>query len=122
MTTSERVRAYFAAANAERWDELVEAFHEDAVLEVPAQPAKRGRAEIRRFYEAVPRLFPEHYDDPVLILAEDDDAMASIEFSGTTGEGRRAHFWAADRFSFEAGRIRELRIIFDPAELRGREL
>ncbi len=121
MTTSERVRAYFAAANAERWDEVIEAFHEDAVLEVPAQQAKQGRAQIRRFYEAVPRLFPEHYDDPVLVLAEGDDAVATIEFTGVTPEGRRAHFWAADRFRFEAGRIRELRIIFDSAELRGRD-
>lgn len=117
MTTLERVRAYFAAANAERWDEVVAAFHEDAVLEVPAQAPKRGRDQIRRFYEAVPQLFPEHYDDPVLVLAEGDDAMASIEFRGRTPAGREAHFWASDRFRFEAGRIREMRIIFDPAEL-----
>jgi ketosteroid isomerase-like protein len=117
----ERVRAYFDAANGERWDEVVASFHDDAVLEVPAQPARRGVAEIRRFYEAVPRLFPEHYDDPVLILAEGDDAVAAIDFRGRTPDGRAAHFWAADKFRFEDGRIRELRIIFDPAGLRGTE-
>ena len=51
MTTRERVRAYFDAVNGERWDDVVAGFHEDAVLEAPSQPSKRGRTQIRRFYE-----------------------------------------------------------------------
>ena len=113
-----RLRRYFEAVNAERWDDVVAAFAEDAVLTVPAQPPKRGHSEIRRFYEYVPRLFPEHYDDPVLVLAEGDQAMASIEFTGRRPDGSAAHFWAADRFTFEKGRITELLILFDPDQLR----
>lgn len=120
MTTRALVQSYFAAANEERWDDLLELFHEDAVVNVPAVDPKRGHAEIRNFYEAVPRMFGNHYDDPRLILAEGDHAMASIEFTGTSLDGtRRVHFWAADTFHFEAGRIRSLRILFDPGRLRG---
>lgn len=119
MTNRDRVIAYFTAANAERWDDVLASFHEDAVIEVPAQPPKHGLTEIRRFYEAVPRLFPAHYDDPVVLLVEGDDAMAAIHFTGHTPEGRPATFWAADHFHFEDGRIRGLRIIFDPASLQG---
>lgn len=115
----ERLRRYFDAVNAERWDEVVEAFAEDALLTVPAQAPKRGRIEIRRFYEAVPRLFPQHYDHPVLVLAEGEQAMASIEFTGRRPDGTAAHFWAADRFTFANGHIQELLILFDPAQLRG---
>lgn len=119
MTTKDRVLAYFAAANEDRTDDVLATFHEDAVLDVPAQSTKRGSAQIRRFYESVPRRFPEHYDDPVLVLAEGDDAMAAILFTGRTREGRPARFWAADKFRFEDGKIRELRVMFDPAGLGG---
>src|ERR1700682_1150348 len=118
MTLQERVRAYFEAVNQERWDDVFATFHNDAVLKVPAQPEKRGVAEIRRFYEAVPRIFPQHYDDPVLSLAEGEAAMAAIHCTGMDPKGRPADFWASDIFRFEAGRIREMRIIFDASALR----
>jgi ketosteroid isomerase-like protein len=119
VTLRDRLRAYFDAANEERWDDVLANFHEDAVLDVPGQPTKRGLAQIRRFYEAVPRIFPEHHDDPVLILADNEDAMAAIHFNGSAVDGRRAEFWAADIFHFEAGRIREMRVIFDAAARQG---
>jgi ketosteroid isomerase-like protein len=121
VTLQQRVKAYFDAVNGERWSDVFAVFHDDAVLLVPAQPEKRGVAEIRRFYEAVPRIFPEHYDDPVLILAEGDAAMAAIHFNGRDAGGRLADFWATDIFRFAEGRIREMRIIFDPSALRAKE-
>jgi predicted ester cyclase len=45
--------------------------------------------------------------------------MAAIHFNGSAVDGRRAEFWAADIFHFEAGRIREMRVIFDAAARQG---
>lgn len=113
----EWLRRYFEAVNAERWDNVVAAFSEDAVLTVPTHPPKRGKAEILRFYEAVPRLFPEHRDRPVFVCTEGNQAIACIEFTGRRPDGSAVHFWAVDRFVFANGLITELLILFDPAHV-----
>lgn len=110
---------YFAAVNADDLDRLMTLFADDAVVHVPGVGDKRGTAEIRRFYSSVDRLYAEHYDATPVVLAEGDHASALIEFTGRTRDGRAVHFWAADTFRFEAGRIAELRVIFDPATIRG---
>jgi ketosteroid isomerase-like protein len=114
----ERAVSYFEAVNAGRWDDVVSHFHSDAVLEIPAQRPKLGHGEIRRFYESVPRQFPVHHDEPVVLLANGDDVMASIDFRGRRPNGDEVQFWAADCFRFEQGRIRLLRITFDPGVVR----
>ena len=47
------VYSYYAAVNDGRWDDVVDCFHDDAVLLVPSQLPKVGREEIRRFYQYV---------------------------------------------------------------------
>ena len=119
VNSRDRVAAYFAAVNAEDWEAVFATFHPDAVIEVPRQAPKRGLEAIGRFYRSVPRQFPEHHDDPIVVVGEGDDVMAAIEFTGVAADGSGAHFWAADHFHFQGDKVTHLRILFDPLPLAG---
>jgi ketosteroid isomerase-like protein len=113
----ELVRSYFQAVNDERWDDVMALYHEDAVLHVPGKRPKSGHEQIRPFYEDIGTRFAKHVAGIRLLLAEDDVASATIEYEGSNTDGRPVSVFACDNFVFEAGRIRELRIVFDSARL-----
>jgi uncharacterized protein len=109
------IRAYFAAVNEERWDDVMALYDENARLTVPGVPAKHGKAQIRRFYDDLGRRFERHEAEVDVVLAEGNRAMATISYSSSTRDGRAVEFWASDTFTIEDGLIKDLRIIFDSA-------
>jgi ketosteroid isomerase-like protein len=110
------VRSYFAAVNDERWDDVVELFDDRATVYVPSVRPKQGKERIRRFYESIGTSFLSHEASIVFLIAEGDRAAATIRYDGVSTDGRPVVVHATDTFTFEDGRIRELRIVFDTAD------
>jgi uncharacterized protein (TIGR02246 family) len=112
--------AYFQAVNESRLEEVLDYFHEDAVLLVPAQLPKVGREAIARFYDAFAKQFPEsHHADVPLLMVDDDRVMTLVDMHGVDCDGNEVHLWASVTFTIEAGKIRHQRVLFDTAQLRG---
>src|SRR5215831_1922084 len=77
------IYAYYQAVNDSRWDDVVEFFHENAVLLIPSQLPKVGHEEIRRFYVSVDRQFPTlHHDDVPLLMIEGNRVMTLVDMHG----------------------------------------
>jgi predicted ester cyclase len=113
------VYAYYQAVNDGRWTDVVDFFHEDAVLLIPSQRPKVGRETILAFYESHGRRFPEHYDDVPLLMLDGNRVMTLVDFRGVDRNGNRVRFWTSGTFTIESGRIRQYRVIFDTAQLEG---
>jgi steroid delta-isomerase-like uncharacterized protein len=116
---SERiVRAYFAAVNETRLDDLIALFAPDASLHFPMSEPLIGREAIARFYANVLQFYPERFDDVRrLFFSSDGDVAAEIHFEGTTHTGRRVVFDAVDLFTIRGGQIRRLQIFYDSARV-----
>jgi hypothetical protein len=115
--TRAKVYEYYRAANESRWDDVVEFFHEDAVLLVPSQQPKVGHDAIREFYAAHGRRFVEHHDDVALLMVDGQRVMTLVEVYGLDHNDVEVRFWAAGCFTLECGRVRQYRVIFDTASL-----
>ena len=112
-----KVYEYYRAVNESRWDDVVDFFHEDAVLLVPSQDPKVGHESIREFYESHGRRFVEHHDDVPLLMIDGQRVMTLVDFHGRDRNGVDVHFWTAGFFTIECARVRQYRVIFDTAEL-----
>ena len=117
--TKAMVYSYYQAVNDGRWQDVADYFHEDAVLLVPSQLPKIGRATILRFYESHGRRFPEHHDDVPLLMLDGNRVMTLVDFNGVDRNGNVVRFWTAGFFTIEGRRIRQYRVIFDTAQLEG---
>ena len=114
------IYAYYKAVNDSHWDDVVAYFHPDAVLLIPSQLPKVGHEEIRRFYESVDRQFPTlHHDDVPLLMIDGNRVMTLVDMHGIDWEGNEIRLWTAGTFTLEGGLIRQYRVIFDTAQLRG---
>jgi limonene-1,2-epoxide hydrolase len=114
------VYAYYKAVNDSRWDDVVDCFAEDAVLLIPSQLPKVGHDEIRRFYTHVDRQFPAlHHDDVPLLMIDGNRVMTLVDMHGIDAESNEIRLWTAGVFTLEGGKIRQYRVIFDTAQLRG---
>jgi ketosteroid isomerase-like protein len=113
------VYSYYHAVNEGRWEDVVDFFHDDAVLLVPSQLPKIGRETILRFYESHGRRFPEHHDDVPLLMIDGNRVMTLVDFHGVDRNGNDVHFWTSGTFTIESGKIRQYRVIFDTAQLEG---
>lgn len=113
------VYAYYQAVNEGRWDDVVDFFHDDAVLLVPSQLPKIGRETILAFYQSHGRRFPEHHDDVPLLMLEGNRVMTLVDFHGVDRNGNVVRFWTAGIFTIDGRRIRQYRVIFDTAQLMG---
>lgn len=111
------VRAYFKAVNEERWDDVLALYRDDAVLYVPGRRPKEGKDRIRPFYVNIGDRFDKHVAELTLLLADDEVAAATVRYDGTDRDGKAVDVYACDNFRFDEGRIRELRIVFDSAQM-----
>ena len=112
-----KVYEYYRAVNEARWDDVVDFFHEDAVLLVPSQEPKVGHEVIREFYESHGRRFAEHHDDVPLLMVDGQRVMTLVDFHGLDRNGIEVQFWTAGIFTIECGKVRQYRVIFDTAAL-----
>lgn len=113
------VYSYYQAVNESRWDDVVNYFHEDAVLLIPAQEPKIGHAAIRKFYEYHGAYSPQHHDDVPLLMTDGNRVMTLVDHHGVDKHGRQVHLWTSGTFTIEDGRFRQYRVIFDTAQLTG---
>ena len=113
------VYGYYQAVNDGRWQDVVDYFHDDAVLLVSSQVPKVGRETILRFYESHGRRYPEHHDDVPLLMLDGNRVMTLVDFNGVDVNGNVVRFWTAGIFTIEDRRIRQYRVIFDTAQLEG---
>ncbi len=112
------VRAYFAAVNEGRLEELVALFAPEASLHFPLSNPIVGREAIGRFYETILQFYPERFDEVRrLFFSLEGDVAAEIHFAGTTRTGRRVVFEAVDLFTLRGGRIEKLQIFYDSARV-----
>jgi len=111
-------RAYFAAVNETRLDDLAALFAEKARLSFPLLDPIEGRAAIRDFYKGVLEFYPERRDEVTrYFISEGGNVAAEIHFEGKTVNGRKVIFDAVDLFSVAEGLIQELKIFYDSAKV-----
>lgn len=119
------VYSYYKAVNDSRWDDVVAYFHEDATLHVPGQAPKVGHEAILRFYQAHGRHSAKHHDDIPLLMCDGNRVLTLVEHHGADRDGEPIHFWTTGVFTFDGGRFRQYRVIFDtmalPAWMRERK-
>lgn len=94
------IQQYFAFANQERWHDLRELFHPDATLLAVGARPRQGRDDVMTYFDQVFAAWPQHHDQPGLVIASDNSAAVEIAFTGTGHDGRRIHFDAVDVFHF----------------------
>jgi ketosteroid isomerase-like protein len=115
------VRRYFAAVNADRFDDLARLFADSIVIEMGSALPRHGIADALAYYPKALADLPVHEDDPVSVMSSADGRRVAVEiaFSGTTGDGRRVKFTAVDLFDLDdTGRILRLRSIYDTNAVR----
>lgn len=111
-------RAYFAAINETRLEDLAKLFTEDARLSFPQLDPIQGRKAIRDFYQNVLQFYPERKDVVTRYFINDfGDVAAEIHFQGKTATGRSVIFEAVDLFRVHEGQISELKIFYDSAKV-----
>jgi ketosteroid isomerase-like protein len=116
------VRGYFAAVADGRWDDVLDLFHPDAVLNVAGRSPKVGHERIRRFYENIGTRFDTYGPTVTNVLAQGTlrgaTAAAMLTLRAVSTAGEQIEVPTADDFLIEDGRIRSLRIIFDTGLMR----
>ncbi len=111
-------RAYFAAINETRLEDLAKLFTEDARLSFPQLDPIQGRKAIRDFYQNVLQFYPERKDVVTrYFISDSGDVAAEIYFQGKTATGRSVIFEAVDLFRVHEGQISELKIFYDSAKV-----
>jgi uncharacterized protein len=118
MTVRELVAAYFERLNADRLDELLDLFHDDAEVVAPGGPPRRGRAEIAAYLRRALAPYPEHRDAPGRVLVDGEAAAIEIRFSGRLANGAEVAFDAVDVMDVREGRIARLTSWYDSHAVR----
>lgn len=116
--SEEIVRAYFAAVNETRLEDLVTLFAPEASLHFPLSDPIVGREAIGRFYANVLQFYPERFDEVRrLFFSPEGDVAVEIHFEGKTATGRKVVFEAVDLFTIREGLIQKLQIFYDSARV-----
>ncbi len=116
--SEEIVRAYFAAVNETRLEDLVALFAPEASLHFPLSDPIVGREAIGRFYANVLQFYPERFDEVRrLFFSPEGDVAVEIHFEGKTATGREVVFEAVDLFTIREGLIQKLQIFYDSARV-----
>jgi len=118
MTVRELVAAYFERLNADRLDELLDLFHDDAEVVAPGGPPRRGRAEIAAYLRRALAPYPEHRDAPGRVLVDGEAAAIEIRFTGRLANGAGVAFDAVDVIDVRDGRIARLTSWYDSHAVR----
>lgn len=111
------VESYFAAVDAEDFEELRAVLHPDIELTACMARPRQGLESALEFFAAVFARFPVHSDAPVRLICEGDTVVADIHFEGRSATGIDITFEAVDVFDVADGRIRRLSQWFDSADL-----
>jgi ketosteroid isomerase-like protein len=107
-------KAYFAAVNETRLEDLAQIFAEDARMEYPQVGVMTGREAIKNFYAWVFRSYGDRDDRVTRFFSDGGNGVAAeIHFEGKTAKGASVVFDAVDLFRVENGHIVELKIFFD---------
>lgn len=118
MTVRELVAAYFERLNADRIDELLRLFHDDAEVVAPGGPPRRGHAEIADYFRKALAPYPEHRDAPGRMLVDGEAAAIEIRFTGRLANGAEVTFDAVDVLDVREGRIARLTSWYDSHAVR----
>jgi len=111
------IQQYFNYVNDEKFDQLMELWHENGVFDVPFQGKIEGKTEIRKFYETLPKVYSRHEDNPIDFLFGGDKAAVRIEVTNITHEGKTIHFFAHSWMAFEQGKIKSIHALFDSVKV-----
>ena len=82
-----------------------------------SQWVMKGKDEIRKFYESLSDVYPEHNDDPIDFLFADNRAAIKVLVKNKTTDGKAITFNAVSWMTFENGRIKSIEAIFDSAKV-----
>ena len=111
------IQRYFELINSDSIDSLMDLWDENCEFSMPLRPTMKDKAEIRRFYESLPVIYPEHRDDPVDFIMEDSKAAIKIVVRNKTVDGKVVKFNAFCWMTFQNGKIKSIEAIFDSAKL-----
>jgi ketosteroid isomerase-like protein len=84
---------------------------------MPIQGTMKGKEAIRRFYESLPGIYPEHFDDYVDSIMAENKAAVRVIVRNKTRKGKELVFDAVSWMSFENGKIKSIHAFFDSAKL-----
>jgi len=113
----EILQRYFEAVNSDSVDVLMDLWNEDGEFFMPFRAPMRGKDEIRKFYESLPNVYPEHNDDPIDVIFADNKAAIKILVKNKTTDGKVIMFNAFSWMTFENGRIKSIEAVFDSAKV-----
>ncbi len=85
MQPLERIRAYYSAFNAKKWEEMLVCVDEDVVHYPNQGIVRKGRAALREFILKNAKAYDEQLTDLVFLASADDDKRLAAEYvvSGT---------------------------------------
>ena len=109
--------SYLERVNSDSVDSLMELWHEECEFSMPLRPTMRDKDEIRKFYESLPAIYPEHRDDPVDVIIGENKAVIKIVVKNKTADGKIIEFNAFSWMTFQNGKITSIEAIFDSARL-----
>lgn len=118
-TIEQTVQAYFDGVNAERYADVGALFAPDGELRAPGTDVLVGPEAVATYFAAALRLYPEHFDDPVRVVAMGATALVEIHYTGRLASGATIEFDAVDVFDLDdQGRIASLSSWYDSHRVR----
>jgi len=111
------IQRYFELVNSDSVDILMDLWNEDGEFSMPFRSTMKGKDEIRKFYESLSDVYPEHNDDPIDFLFADNRAAIKVLVKNKTTDGKAITFNAVSWMTFKNGRIKSIEAIFDSAKL-----
>ena len=113
----EIIQRYFELVNSDSVDKLMDLWDENCEFSMPLRPTMRDKDEIRKFYESLPAIYPEHRDNPVDFIIGENKAAIRIFVRNKTVDGKVVQFNAFSWMTFKNGKITSVEAIFDSAKL-----
>lgn len=112
------VEQYFAALNADAYDDLAAVFTEDVEIHTVGAKPVVGRAAALAHFPRVLAGYAEHRDRVTRWIETPEAIVTEIEFTGRLGDGRPVEFPALDVFDLREGRITRVTTWYDTRDVR----
>lgn len=113
------VTRYFAAVNADRFDELATLFVPHAEFVAPVVGTLRGPGAIATYVASAVQAFADHHDEPVAVHVAAPVVTVELRFTGMLSSGGHIAFAALDLFTFAPdGRIERIVNWYDAVTVR----
>lgn len=113
----EIIQRYFELVNSDSVDSLMDLWDEACEFSMPFRPTMNDKDEIRKFYESLPVVYPEHNDDPIDFIVGEKKAAIKIVVKNKTADGKVIKFNAFSWMTFQNGKIKSIEAIFDSAKV-----